>query len=351
MLYPSDFQHPVVFLHRQGFGDTILSLPALRALAQLFPERLTLVCCEDDHRLCYRELPASGLVLIETRLVEGGPKYLAFDASEAVSIANKVNRCDLFLSLIPGFSLSGLEFLMNHLTPRVSVGFFPYFDVRLPRDFSKHSTELSFDVPRLFDGSLHLENFAAPPRFVPEAQTKAQQLCSMLPSWARIIAVHADTSPEKMWISERFVTVLDRFLEQHDDFFALIVGWDRVELDGGRYGSRVIPCYGLPLDVSMCMVAQADLFLGIDSCMLHVADFNSVPGVGLFGPTSSDEWGFRFGLHRHVCAESKMDAIEVDAVLDALEAVFSESRRVEATAGPRRSNRGNELLLTENGNQ
>ncbi|WP_025736064.1 glycosyltransferase family 9 protein [Mycobacterium genavense] len=73
----------------------------------------------------------------------------------------------------------------------------------------------------------------------------------------------------------------------------------------------------------MSMVANADLFLGIDSCMLHAADLARVPGVGLFGPTRSATWGFRFGPHRHI-DQRKMADISVDAVLDALEAIADE---------------------------
>jgi hypothetical protein len=52
--------------------------------------------------------------------------------------------------------------------------------------------------------------------------------------------------------------------------------------------------------------------------MLHAADLARVPGVGLFGPTRSATWGFRFGPHRHL-DERKMADITVDEVLRALE--------------------------------
>jgi hypothetical protein len=47
-------------------------------------------------------------------------------------------------------------------------------------------------------------------------------------------------------------------------------------------------------------------------------------GVGLFGPTSSHRWGYRFGKFRAVQGRGTMDAIQVDEVCNALRAVHLE---------------------------
>jgi ADP-heptose:LPS heptosyltransferase len=73
----------------------------------------------------------------------------------------------------------------------------------------------------------------------------------------------------------------------------------------------------------MGLVANADLFVGIDSSMLHAADLARVPGVGLFGPTRAATWGFRFGPHRHV-DRSTMADITVEEVLSAMEDLAAE---------------------------
>jgi hypothetical protein len=113
-------------------------------------------------------------------------------------------------------------------------------DIMLPRDYSKHSADLLFDLPRLFDGALAFEDFAAPPRFPHAAQTRAEALTTLIPPWGHVIAVHADTKPAKMWPLDRFVTVLDVFMQRHSDFVAVAVGASRTEVDTGRYSRRVI---------------------------------------------------------------------------------------------------------------
>ena len=131
--------------------------------------------------------------------------------------------------------------------------------------------------------------------------------------------MHADTHwEEKRWSVTRFIDVLDRFLARHRDFVAWVVGMGHEELNVGRERDRVFAYLGLPLDLAMGLVASADLFLGIDSCMLHAADLARVPGVGLFGPTQPALWGFRFAPHRHVEGSTMAD-ITVDDVLGAME--------------------------------
>jgi hypothetical protein len=51
--------------------------------------------------------------------------------------------------------------------------------------------------------------------------------------------------------------------------------------------------------------------------MLHAADLFRVPGVGIFGPTDPQKWGFRFSTHKHITSDSIM-SITSEEVIDAL---------------------------------
>lgn len=307
-------KNPVAFF-ANGIGDHILNLPAIRALAALYPHRLTLVCEHRSGELFFKGLPFRQI--LETKVwVEGGWQF-------EVEIVEAIKECDLFLSLVPWQSES-LKLFRRQLAPEVAVGFFPDYQISLPLDYNRHSADLAFSIPRHLDPALRLEDFAAPPEFPPEAQRRAGRIRESLPPGMRVLVVHADTVEYKMWSVERFVTVLDTFLERHTDFVALVVGRTPQPLDTGRHKERVILCYGLPLTVSFCLTAQADIFLGIDSCILHVADFCRVPGVGLFGETDSKEFGYRLSPHRHVQGHTKMHTIGVAEVEAALESLLDE---------------------------
>jgi ADP-heptose:LPS heptosyltransferase len=309
-------RRPVVFF-ANGLGDAILNLPALRALATLFHGRLTLVCDRGFHELWFSELPLKTVVESRMCMEDGGRQFCV------TVVGDSISECDLFLSLVPWHSKS-LKALLEYLRPTASIGFFPDFDITLPRDYGKHSADLCFDLPKYLDPSLNLEDYATPPQFPPEVWRKARHLRSLLPDFSRILAVHTETVSEKVWPYDRLVAALDIFLDRHNDFLVLVVGCSDNTLDVGRHGKRVIPAYGLPLILSCCLVAQADAFLGVDSCMLHVADFCRVPGVGLFGPTKSTEFGFRLSCHRHVCGDGAMNRVSVASVTEALDSLLAE---------------------------
>lgn len=315
-----DSRHPVA-IFANGFGDCLMALPALRAAASLFRGRLTLVCPPGVARLFFSELPLASVCGCQMRQV---PQGRAFDAEE---LSRRLKGCDLLLSFNSSWHSPDVDRLLALLSTENSVGFFPGFRVVLPREADVHSADLVFRVPRLLAPSLRLEEFAAPPVFPAEAHQLARQMRALVPAGARVLVLHADTTPEKMWPAARFVALLDEFLGDHPEFVVFVVGSGRLPLDAGRHGRRVFMCNELPLAVSLALVGEADLFLGVDSCMLHAADLFRVPGVGLFGPTRCEEWGFRFGPHRHVCGHGgRTRRIEVDAVLDAMESLLASAR-------------------------
>jgi ADP-heptose:LPS heptosyltransferase len=211
--------------------------------------------------------------------------------------------------------------LRERLSPTTSIGFasdHDVYDVTVSRD-AEHSADLIFKLARLFDAAARIDDYAWPLPLPSSVVGRARSIRAEVPQGFKVLVVHADTEwTVKQWPVTRLIDVLDRFLSRHRDYVAWIVGMGHEELNVGREGDRVVPMLGLPLDLAMALVANSDLFLGIDSSMLHAADLARVPGVGLFGPTRSTTWGFRFGPHRHVDRATMAD-IAVRDVLGALE--------------------------------
>ena len=310
---------PVIFFIN-GIGDNILNLPALRALGNLFAGRLSMICSGSDSLFVFDDLPLKRAIKIRVERSEYGREF------DADRVAAETGDCDLFLSLVPWHSES-LTRLVEKLSPQLSVGFIANYDVRLPLNFDQHTSELAFDVVRLFDARSRLQDFTGPPCYPDEARAEARKLREQLSPGAKALAVHADTGQNKMWDGVKFMQTLDTFLGLHPEFTVLLVGGRPQSLDSGLYGDRVVPCYGLPLPVSMALVTESDFFLGVDSCMLHAADFAGVPSVGLFGPTSAAEFGFLVGPHIAIQAPHTMAEIEAPEVTDALESLLADPRQ------------------------
>lgn len=306
-----------------NIGDALLTLPTLRALGELFTAPITLICPQVVFDLCFREV--SQLHVDTTGLPLTGPHPLPGVPLRAIdhrTLAEQIGAVDVFIDTLAWNSLSSVVIrpLVERLAPTTTIG----FPTRHGYDFvvtkeECHAADLTFRLARVFDASLRIENYAQPLVLPPSVSDRARSIRSALPEGSKVLAVHADTNwAEKRWSAEKFIDLLDRFLSRHRDFVAWIVGMGHEELNTGRECDRVFPYLGMPLDLAVGMVCRADLFLGIDSAMLHAADLGRVPGVGLFGPTRSATWGFRFGRHRHVDMPTMAD-IEVEAVLEALE--------------------------------
>ena len=219
-----------------------------------------------------------------------------------------------------------LTALIDKLSPEGVVGFFPDADFIVPPNRDIHFADLNFEMARLVNPALQIDDFSWPPRLPYAAEQFAHNLRQSLPEWARVLVVHPDTDQSKCWSAESFVRLLDEFLDRRPDFLAWIVGMPYGALDVGRHAARVVSYVGLPLAETMALVGQADLFIGVDSCMLHAADLYRVPGVGLFGPTSVAEWGFRFGPHRHVQRVGSLALVTVEEVMEVLDDLVEAGR-------------------------
>ncbi|HEV8673606.1 MAG TPA: glycosyltransferase family 9 protein [Methylomirabilota bacterium] len=307
---PGGAQRPVALFHN-GFGDRLLTLPALRALASLFPHALGLICAPGDRHLFYSDLPLAAVYEVEFVKTPAGWR---FDAS---ALAEAVGGCDLFLSLAPWYSAS-VDELLRLLPGTETVGFFPAFRHRVSVDGVSHAADMAFGVPRWFDRSLRLEDFAHPPLLPADAMAFAREFRATLPRPLRLLAVHTETLPDKTWPADRFRRCLERFLECCPQYVALALDEQSRLSDASGGADWVLECPGLPLPFAMALVGSADLFLGVDSCLLHASDLFRVPGVGLFGPTSCRRFGFRLARHRHVSAKGPMARITEEDVLTAL---------------------------------
>jgi ADP-heptose:LPS heptosyltransferase len=310
-----------------NIGDAVLTLPTLRALGEMFSAPLTLICPKVAFDLCFWEVSprfvdTTGLPLTGSppMLERPGPP-LDYEA-----LASEIGAVDIFIDTLPWNSLADVIMrpLLQHLAPTTSIGFTPdIYDIVVPKG-PCHSADLAFTLARLFDPSLRIENYVQAIPLQPAVQQQARSIRAAVPAGVNVLVVHADARwTDKRWPVTRFIDVLDKFLSRHRDFVVWVVGMGHEELNVGRERDRVFPYLGLPLDLAMGLVANADLFVGIDSSMLHAADLARVPGVGLFGPTRPATWGFRFAPHRQV-DRSTMADITVEDVLDAMEDLVAE---------------------------
>lgn len=318
--------NPAVYFSAK-IGDAVLTLPTLRALGDLFDAPITLICPKFAFSLCFREVCHRFIDTTGCFGADSPPFLGAVPAVDSEALAAQIGPVDVLINTV-SFSVPSdpIRAIRQHLAPVATIGFendYEDYEVVLARR-AVHSADLMFELARVFDPSLRIDTYAQPVPIPPAVQAKAQSIRAAVPGGTKVLVVHADPDwAGKRWPVTRFIDLLDRFLSRHRDYVVWVVGMGQEELNVGRERNRVVPYLGLPLDLTMAMVASADAFLGVDSCMLHAADLAQVPGVGLFGPTRPNTWGFRFAPHRHLDRPSMAD-ITVEEGLDALEKVIGQ---------------------------
>jgi ADP-heptose:LPS heptosyltransferase len=310
----NQFQNPAV-LYFNGIGDHLMTLPAIRAFSGAFGGRITLVCLPIAKEV-FRGVGARRSIYI-------GPGTDCWKGNDidANKLAEQLQPCDLLVSLNRIFTTSTAR-LLRLVRPTSSVGLFPEFTVHFPFDQTKHSVDLAFDVVRYLDPHLELDQFSSPPELPDESVRAAKSFRSLLPPASRCLAVHADTAEEKMWPTKQLSLILNQFLSDHRDFVVQLLGTRDLGLKDGPHASRIINCHGLPLSHSFAFVREADLFLGVDSALLHAADLFRIPSVGLFGPTDRRQFGFRFCRHQYIDFDTPIERVHRQAVIAGLEALL-----------------------------
>jgi hypothetical protein len=313
LLRSSRWSRPVALL-QNGHGDKLMALPTLRALCDVFPGRLRLVCSSGDRRRFYPELPLLDVHEIPFRYDEDERgRTWRFDAGE---VARAAVDADLVISLNTWCNDDVWRLAAS--LPRAERLGFPPFSRHLNPPAPTHMFDRLFELARWVEPSLEVERYSYPPAFDAATVEAALRIRETLPPPRRIVAVHMNTAPAKMWPLERWAQLLEVFLDRHPEYVVLMI--DRAPFGFEPPGGRpIVPVYGLPLATAFALVGSADFFIGVDSCLLHAADLYRVPGIGLFGSTDAGRWGFRFGPHRHVVGARGMDGITTAAVLAAIE--------------------------------
>ncbi|MDE0553100.1 MAG: hypothetical protein OXI24_02705, partial [Candidatus Poribacteria bacterium] len=307
-------ENPVA-LFTNAIGDFIMTLPALRALCFLFPERLTVVCPDWASNMLSANLPhlrniiapppsekmfhidavfqddlsratfskdlrqrleKNGLSLSKNVIIsveetdrfwritdkDSGEFHFAVKRTGRLDIIStmfcdyvdqRIKECDLLLSLNPWHSRE-FDRLLERLAPTDSVGFYPAYSKQLVWSTSEHSVDMAFKVPQYLNPALRPESFAETLKLPRDCEQLAERWRKGVPPSLKVLAVHADTKEYKMWPTHRFVSLLDKFLERHPNFVVMVVGTQDLQLNQGQHGNKVYPCYGQPLAFSFALV-------------------------------------------------------------------------------------------------
>lgn len=117
-----------------------------------------------------------------------------------------------------------------------------------------------------------------------------------LPQAQKRVVIHAGSggfSPARRWSPEGFAAVADALSREYGAQIVLVGGAN----DDGDRVHAAMTCDALNLTGKTSLpelagvIRQADLFIGADSGVLHIASATGVPVLAVFGPSNDDAWG------------------------------------------------------------
>jgi heptosyltransferase-2 len=121
-----------------------------------------------------------------------------------------------------------------------------------------------------------------------------------------IIAIHPGSggySTARRWAPERFAKLADRLFNDTGGQLILLGGPEEAELHLQIFKlmQSMMPVRSFAgkgnIRVASAILEQADLFIGNDSGLMHLATAVGTPTVAIFGLTNSDAWGPYTGGH------------------------------------------------------
>lgn len=317
-LHPGDYDR-IVVLFANALGDQILALPTLRALSRLLEGRFTLLTIEGPLDLTFGDVARGRTEKI----------YISYEGHfDVAAAADAVGPADLVICPQTWHS-SSITALLERLAPSCSVGLHRRFGIALPLDREAHQVDQMFAITRVF-GETGLPEAFTEPFGLPEASVEFAEGIRQALNGRRLLVIHTETKPIKQWPVEHWNQVITGFLDAYPDYSVVAVSRHAHSLDG--LTPEVHKLSSLPLASAAAIFAAADVFLGVDSYPLHVADLWRVPAVGLFGPSNLREFGCRFTpCAAHIDGGGTMDGIHPEQVLEKLAEVVNKSRAFPRT--------------------
>lgn len=304
-----------------GLGDAFLALPTLNALSSIFKGHIDIITAKSENFISIlNTVERNHLYTIN---IEEDEDTKTFDFNE---FENSLVECSCFLSLNQWYprDINSFKRIINSFDS--SIGFYSFFKNFLLRTKTQHAFDQYFMFAHFFDEKLNFKDFLDPPEIDELSEMKIKTLRDSLPESSKILVVHTDTEQHKMWQKEDFDELIDYIIESYSTTIVIIIGTNLPHLKKSNNHSRVLKLK-TTFKFAWSLVARSDIFVGVDSVFLHIADLYRRPSIGLFGPTSPNNWGLKISpLRFNILSKSlTMDGISFNDVAKKIDILIKRS--------------------------
>jgi ADP-heptose:LPS heptosyltransferase len=293
-----------------GIGDHVLALPTLRAISACKQGKIILLHSTSAPLFIFEDVPIERRLAVQMHRTQSGREF-EFD-----HLIDELRNAQVFCSLVPWPSPS-IDMLLNLTNPKHSIGFSGSFSSPLHYELSIHASRSMFAVATAIEKGLDFQQFLGKPN-IRSSNTRLERDIEARIAGKKLLCIHNETIEIKRIPSNVLHEAVKMFLDSKQEFVCICLDYgDDVEFLKGTH-DRIVPVSGIPLEMAAKFLERADVFLGVDSCMLHFADLFRVPSVGIFGPTDPSHFGFLLARNHTLTYRESLLKVKRDEIVHAL---------------------------------
>ncbi|MGO8946801.1 MAG: glycosyltransferase family 9 protein [Ktedonobacterales bacterium] len=278
-------------------GDTLFATPALAALRRQFPwAKVTVLVSRSNAGILTNNPSFDNMVVMDANVTERRMRNLARCIAEL-----RQKRYDLILNLSPVGKLLLMMAGLNQKQLHVDMPPLWWLIGGHSEAYrSRHAVDQYLQVIEPFL-SVPLTPEERQPRLYLAAHDRSSAR-RKLRNWGLspahlLITMHVGGdgfNGRKRWATSRFADVANQLIERFNAHILLVGGQEDQPLCQEvveRIPRNITPVAGLTsLRESAALIEMSALFIGNDSCPLHIAAAVGTPAVGIFGPSNPEQF-------------------------------------------------------------
>ena len=280
----------ILIIQLWGIGETILTLPSIKALHQLYPHSMITVLCTERNKAVYEGQKSISQV-----------KTVGINVFSLLHFLLKnYQQFDLVIDFEEYLNISAI---MGLFVGTYRVGYAGQtrsrlYDRKISYHDQQHVVETHLDLVRLLGIKYHVTNLV-PLCYGRKDKEQVQELWKNNQLHGKVIAVApgaAESSKSRMWPLSSWISLCRKTLDENPKLHILLIGDEQEKTICStikkQAGSKnIVNLAGATsLKQLFCLLSKVDVVIGNDSGPMHISAAMGTKTIGLFGPNLPIRW-------------------------------------------------------------
>lgn len=263
-----------------GIGDSIMMLPALRALAMEVSSEIKILSNPRYFDNVLYEFTKKSILLNDYN-------------NDNQHILTCIEETDIVV-IYSTWDIVNQLGIKPFLKDKIVFGYFSEYCTNLIEYDHRNMIDQYFSVVMFFNKAIDVNRYSYPLVLPDSSKVNASALYSAFSPGTLLIGIHTHTREEKMVSADYFVEVIKIVKEIYPQSILIVVDPVDTELSVMLDKNTFVNLQGLDISIVMQFFQYISLLICIDSCILHAADLIKLPIISFFPATSVNNWGPKY---------------------------------------------------------